>query len=443
MSISNHLKNGKLISSRMTPVKDNVPSRYSDRQNRYYADESSAFLEEYAMYSSDYVEAEVQGLLENDPYGYTTVHVRLAEVVKPSATLLANFDDYKQIIVAERWVDYIRRGAKIKCMGSTWIVTNPANISGGDGNAIIQRCDASWRYLDYYGNICVEPLCVEHLLTRANDNDAQRSVMVTKGYFDIKCQYNDATRQLSNNSRIILGRSAYRITGFSDFAQEFTDDYDSVGLIAFTARYEEPNMAIDDMENKVAGGKTFNWNITISGSQTFKAGETVKLSATSERTYGEKTEEVVSTREHPFRYMWKSSNPRVAKVSLSGDVRGVSEGQATIYAILAENPSVKANITVTVAGDESEPHVKLNSNPTEVLHAFETEVISATYFENGEATNEEITWELSGADEDAYSYAITDNSIAIKCWAGSVEKLNVVAKHGTYSKEFSIELIGV
>lgn len=168
----------------------------------------------------------------------------------------------------------MRQGTKINTMGCTWLVTNPSNLSNTVGNGIAQRCNAVWNYLDYYGNVMSEPIVVENLRAHASTPDDQQSALITKGYFVLVMQYNEATAQLDTNSRIILGTAAYVITGYSDFSQEFTGDYSTIRLLSFDARYEEPNYVIDDMENHVAGGKTFSWEIGISGPPSLKVGTT-------------------------------------------------------------------------------------------------------------------------------------------------------------------------
>ena len=275
------IKNAMLAGSSSFSFKQQIPTQYADRQKRYMNYETRKFTEQMARYSSDYVEAMIQGLNPSEPFEYTKVHIRFSDIVRSSSAISYEFDNYKVIDIAESQYTYVRIGAKVVAMGSTWLVINPANMGNVLGKAMIQRCDAVWHYLDFYGNVCAEPMCFDRRLAKANDADAQRATMITKGYFDAKMQYNEATRQLDTNSRIILGAAAYKVTGFSDFIQEFTDDYNSVNLLEFDLRYEEPNDAIDDMVNHVAGGKTFKWDIQIAGTPTLMASDTTKLTATS------------------------------------------------------------------------------------------------------------------------------------------------------------------
>ena len=437
------IKNAMLAGSSSFSFKQQIPTQYKDRQKRYMNYETRKFTEQMARYSSDYVEAQIQGLVPDEPFAYTTVHIRFSDIVRSSSAISYEFDNYKVIDIAEPEYTYIRIGAKVVTMGCTWLVINPANMGNVLGKAMIQRCDAVWHYLDFYGNVCSEPMCFDRRLAKANDADAQRASMITKGYFDAKVQCNPATMQLDTNSRIILGSAAYKVTGFSDFIQEFTDDYNSVNLLEFDLRYEEPNDAIDDMVNHVAGGKTFKWDIQLSGTPTLMVGNTTLLTPTSIRTAEEKTETVVSTPDKPISYIWKSSNEEIARVEADGTVTAVSEGEAEITCTLQQNEAQKDAFTVTVAGNATAPHVSFTSTVPEKIGIYQQLTLTADYFENGEATGNSIEFTFSGADKKAYKATVNDNTVTVKCWGGSVEPLTITATYGEYSDTAQVYLEGI
>ena len=468
MDIKQVIKNTLLTSNAPLSIKENLPPQYKDRQKEWYADETLWFTDEYAKYSSDYVEAQIQGLIPDKPFEYVPCHIRLSDIVTSSSASTQIIDDNKNILVAEKEYTYLRKGAKVIAMGSTWLVTNPANLSGGKGKGLIQRCDAVWHYLDYYGNVRSEPMCVNKDILRATDPDAQRSTMITKGYFIGKMQYNDVTkRMLDNNARMILGSGAYHLTGFMDFIQEFTSGDDSVNLLEFYMRWEEPDDAIDDMVNKVAGGKTFKWEIAISGANTIMSGGTTQLTAESVRTNEGTSEAVIDTEAYPVNYEWSTSDSDVCTVNSDGVVAGVGEGTAVVTATLVQNPNITAQYSIIVEGSAAEPHIEFNSTIPKCINAYETLIVAATYYENGQDTNIPLTWELSGADPNTYSYVAekvyetesgvyaTDpgnhlymvsaakNGIVISCWGGSVEKLVIKASYGGVSARTELQLVGL
>ena len=442
MGLNDQIAQAKLNSGFSPSYKTFVPKQYSSKQHEYYNDITRTFHQEYAQYSSDYVEAEVQGLDPDYPFEYTKCHLRLAEIVKPSGSIEGNFDSYKFVMMVERQYEYLRKGAKIKTMGNTWLVLNPANMSNGD-SAVIQRCDVNWNYLDYYGNVCHEPMAIDTLLMRASTPDSQRSTMITKGYFNAMIQYNEATKQLFTNSRIIMGSSAYILTGFSDFIQEFTDEPDTINLMRFALRYEEPNDAIDDMVNRVAGGKTFGWDITISGEAILNAGDTSQYTASSVRTSEAKTEMVVPTEEHPVDYIWTSSNPDVATIDENGLVTAVSAGMTSIRATLAQNESKYQDFDLLVEDIDTTPHVAFTRTYPEAITYGTTLELTAAYYENGIATDEPVEWRIEGGDTEAYTFTVDGNTAYLKCWGGSVEPVNIYAEYDGHGVVTTIYLEGI
>lgn len=419
--------------------KKNAPKQYKDRQFQYYDPESAKYTEEYAKYTIDYYKAQVQGLNPDDFFEWSTHYLRLSDLVNASATLTKQIDDYKMVLFKSPRISYVPRGTKIVAAGSTWLVTNPQNVSGTGAGTIVERCNAVWNHLDYYGNIVSEPLVVDRGLAKANSNDRQEFVLITEGYFSIKAQYNPDTAQLAQNSRIMLGSKAYAITGYTDFIQEFTGDYDSVHIVEFNAYYEEPNAEIDDIENHVAGGLTFKWEITVSGDPVVNVGSTTQLTATSERC----GETVTSTADNPISYIWESSDENIATVDEAGNVTGVAEGTCLITCTLAQNEAYSAAYELTAEPAEAEPKVAFVSTIPDSVNAFDTVTLAAAYFVDGEATSEVVEWTLSGTDENMYSATIDGNAITISAWGGAVEPLAVTASYGGKSATATIYLRGI
>ena len=65
------------------------------------------------------------------------------------------------------------------------------------------------------------------------------------------------------------------------------------------------------------------------------------------------------------------------------------------------------------------------------------------YDENGEETEEPITWTVTGADEDAYELSTEGNTATIKCWGGSVEPAVITASHGALNASATVYLQGI
>ena len=188
MSIQKSLKNAMLTGNGLISWHNNTPAQYSGRHRQYFSQETRTFTQMIAQYSSDFVEAQMQGIDPDNPYEYQTRMIRMADIVKPTAAIQRNFDDYKTILVADRDIEYIMPGSKIVTMGNTWLVVNPMNVSGSDGCAVVRRCNAVWNFLDFYGNVQSEPLVVENTRANAIECDNQQSLLISKGYFKVICQ---------------------------------------------------------------------------------------------------------------------------------------------------------------------------------------------------------------------------------------------------------------
>ena len=440
MSIQKSLKNAMLTGAGLISWQNNAPTQYNDRQHQYFSAETRTFTQKMLKYASDFVQAQVQGLNPEDPYEWQTRGIRMAELVQPTAAIQRDFDDYKMIIFEDRDIEYVMPGAKIVALGSTWLVMNPMNMSGSDGAGVIRRCNSVWNFIDYYGNVISEPILVENTRANANDGDAQQSLLINKGYFNVICQYNDYTRQIDTNTRMILGTSAYRVTGYSDFDMEYTGDYNSVRTLSFSVRYEESNDAIDDMVNHVAGGKSFSWDVMLTDwATTIQAGQTKAFTAASVRN----GIPVTGSTENPISYLWESSDESVLTVDEDGIVTAVAEGYAQITATLEQNPShsetVGVNVTSVTDG------VFFTSTPPDALGSYESVTVSAAYFDDGAETADALTWTLTGADETAYSYteAQDGKSVTVRCFGYSEKPLVITAGANGFDAVVKIRLEGI
>lgn len=439
MPISKNITNGMISAGRLLTAVKNSPEQYENRQTQYMGDPSTEFVHRYAKYATNFFEARVQGLDPRDPMSWETAYIRMADIAPDTASTLRKQDDYKIIMFADESIDYVPEGAKIECMGSTWLVVNPANISSAIGGGVIQRCRAVWNHLDWYGNLLSEPLCAEKAILTANESDMQEYTLITKGYVNLTCQRNFFTRQLNTNSRIILGSGAYRITGFGDWSQEFTGNYDSVRLLEFTARYEPANPEIDDMERHVAGGKTFSWQISISGQPRLRAGQKVKMTATSMRC----GEYASGTREHPVDYIWSSSNEEIAQIRPDGVVTAISGGECTIRCTLAQNQDIFEEYALLVEPVTMTPETVFLGSIPKSLCGYESFTIEAAYFSGGIQTDETVTFSFEGPDDRAYSTEVNGNRATITCWQGDDTPLRVRAICNGSEAEAEIILKGI
>lgn len=420
---------------------NNTPTQYKDRQTQYMAVRTATFDAYRAYLSTDYVNAEVQGVIDGYFYKWVNTNIRLADITSPSATASKRTDDYKQVLLPELGIEYFPIGAKIKTMGNTWLCVNPSNISSAKTTAVVARCNASYNSYDYYGNVITEPIIVEKYSMLGNDNEQKSSIVLMDGYFNVICQFNENTAKLQENSRIILGKKPYHITGLTDFIQEFTGDRESCHLLNFTIRVEEPTEKDDITENFIANGKEYEFDCILQGVDNIVVGETVEFTP-----HFIKNDEVIeSTEEYPITWEWESADNEIATIDKNGMVTPLSSGNTQITARMVQNPSITATAELVVIKEKTgENSVVFTSVVPNELSQYDSVVITATYKENGLAIYKPLEWSFSGATNEDYSAVVSQDgtSVEIICISPSENNLTVTASYNGVSATLEIALVG-
>ena len=420
-------------------VPNNKPAQYADRERQYMAGRTRQFPAVRAKFSTDYVKATVQGISKTDFFKRYRTHVRLSDIRStPLAT--QQTDDTKNVLFDEPKIDYFPIGAKLETMGSTWICTNPANLSGTLTTAVVRRCNTSYNLYDYYGNIVTEPIVLEKVTMMGNDNaEKPQNLVMMDGYFNVICQLNENTRQLGLNQRIILGTKAYFITGFNDFYQEFSGDYDSTHILYFTVRIEEPQEN-DDVANHIANGKTYSFAAEITeGQSEINVDDTLVLTA----VFLKNGAETAGTDEYPVTWTWESDRPDVAEVDKNGKATAKSDGTARITARLAQNTAITATVELVVKEAATEPYVAFEGVIPQSVEQYETVTLTATYYEGGAATDKPIEWTFGGAGRRSYAATVKGNSVEIYCVSADDTPLTVTATCEGKSATATIGLWGL
>ena len=420
------------------------PTQYADKGFEYFADASHLHREQMLQYASDFFPG---AMVQNWDRGgaWENVPLRMADVIKPTAAINRALDEYKMVIPEDPTINYLRPGTKIQCMGSTWLVVNPDNISGGDGMAIVRQCKAVWNHLDYYGNAVSEPIIVDiDIFGHANASapDTQTTQNIATGYYNITCQYNEFTRQINDNTRLILGSKAYQVTGYGDFIQEFTSDTDSVHLVSFAVRVLTSADDSDDMERRIAGGKAFSWEGFISGPEEWGT-EYGNAYYTVETTRN--GAQITPTTENPFHYVWSVDDESAAQIAAIGNtgarLTAIQNGTVTITATLYQNPEIVFQKTVAVeASMDCVRFVK--TGPIVPLEPYQSVTLTAYFYDESGGVDDGavMTFTASGADEGSYRMTTTYNTATITCIRYSATPLIVTAECAGYTDSVEIEL---
>lgn len=408
--VQDNIKNTLLTFGTLRGGTVNAPVQYKSKQRQYMSFATRKFANERAYLSSDYVNANVQGLTEKF-YDFVNINLRIADVRSGGKLSFSGrkTDDFKEILIPSEKIDYIPIGAKINTMGSTWLVITPQNISSPNATAIVARCNASYNSYDYYGNVITEPIVVQSYEMSENDNTDSKNLVLINGTFKVTCQLNDNTKNLRINKRVILGDNPYYITGFTDFIEEFSGNRDSAHLLSFNVRLEEPTV-LDDLENNyIANGKSFSFGAMIDGEE--------KIEKEKKKTFGalfiKNDEEIYPSSKHPLTWIWSSDDESTACVDENGNVTGIKEGNAVITATLLQNPGISADFKVTVTGGNIKPYISFDAYAKKAITQYTYAVFDAFYYENGEKTQKPVVWSFSGAPASSYAVEFTSDDMIV------------------------------
>ena len=433
--LQNRIKNGLLTSSRINNVVTNSPANTSPKYSKYN-DEATAYYHEFAPYASNVFEAEIQGLDYNDFYAWTKVHLRSSNVINPSTGENLS-TSWQSILILDRKVDFIPIGAYVKYNNSVWIVYNPDNIASPTGNSIVIRCNTTYNTLDYYGNIVKTPMFFAKGTVLASSPYYMEFSATLDGYQHVIMQLNDVTEKITNNTRLILGKSAFGMYGVSDFPEEFTGDLDSCHIFRADLRLQE-TVEADDLVNRVADGKYFSFVIDIGGNTVMYNGEPQTLAVTARR----EGEVVVSTADNPITYVWTSSDESVATVDEYGVVTPVSIGYCQMTCSIQQNPNITSVFGFNVVEREAQTYIDFITPIPDEIRSFETLNIETVYYEDGQQTQDAIEYTLSRANENSYSYSVYGNVLTIQTYEPSDAPLEITASCNGYSTVKKIRITG-
>lgn len=421
----------------------NGPPQYGSKQHEFLNFRNKRFSQNRAYLSNDYVEANVQGLNPDDFYEWAYKYVRFSDIAQSSSMSTRRTDDWKEVMFPQEDITYFPIGAKLITMGNTWLNVNPSNMNGAYATAIMARCNSSFNCYDYYGNIVTEPIYEgAYELNKTANYVEVHHIRLMDGNVQITCQYNEITKKLGETKRLIIGSKAYYITGYDDSIQEFTGDRNSVHLLTFTARVDEPTDKDDMTDTFIANGKSETFEAVLNMPDLLKVGYTMQ----AHPLFVHNGATIAPTSIKPLTWEFATDNANVAQINSDGQIEGISAGTANITATLKENPSLSVTVNITVREAETLAHVEFEEYKDTTITQFTTNEYTAHFYdENGEKTDEPLEWAVTGGDyHNCYAYAVEDDglTVAITCISPSKTPIAVTAKHGDYEAILKLELEG-
>lgn len=424
------------LSGRMNWPGSNRANADGSLQYQYFQSETQAYTQEVGQYATNVFAAECQGLNPDDFYAWEKIKIRSIRAAQAQTGSTMPGDWQRIYIINPANCTYLPQGAMLKYSDNTWIVFKDKNIAAVHGSAIVRRCNAVMNVLDWYGNIVPIPLSYAKMETLGNAPHQTENTIVSKNYIAVICQLNEYTKDFDENTRLILGKTAYAMRGLDDFTREFTDDPNSVHLLTFTIERTEVQ-PYDSIEYGVADYGGFSWDVTVNWNNSMPVGTSQTLGIISRRN----GTAVEATEEHPISYIYESSDESVATVDENGVVTAVSEGMASITVSLEQNPSKTQTVTISVPSPMPED-VAFTSTIPAILHELDATTVSAAWFENGTVTEEPVEIMFSGPEDSAYGVTADGlNTYRVICYHASPKPLTITASRGDRRENAEIRLI--
>lgn len=396
-------------------------------QKQYFRDETLIYTEQVGELASNVYETEIQGVDLEDWYRYVPVKIRVDNAVQVSSGELMTDDWMKIYIIQPTGIDTIGQGAYLFFDNNWWMVYKPKGVYTVRGMALVRRCNTVINKLDFYGNIVSIPMSFNKLGTLGNAPAVSENMILSKNYMNCFCQLNDITKEFTENTRMIQGKAAYAIRGINDFTREYTDDPDSVHIMAFTIERQEP-LEQDSIELQVADYYSFSWNISIIAQDHMVTGFPQQIQCISYRN----EVEVNDSEEHPVSYLYESSDTRILTISPEGEIIPLRAGNAAVKVTLAQNEKITQTMEVEVV-EVGDSKAIFTCTPVSVLDEFDSCIITAAYLQYGLKTDEDVEFTFSGPAKNAYKATkIGKNQYEIKCYNASKVPLTVtVSAHDT------------
>lgn len=408
--------------------------KYTGKQHEYFENPTTEYIWENAQYASNYYKAHVQGIMPGTFETERGAYIRSMDIVEQT-TGAKMPNDYQSIYFQDTRIKGLYTGAKVKYAGNTWLAISPFNVSDPLSSSVVRRCNAVWKHLDYYGNVLSEPFIFHDGRAQATASDYSDYGVLPRWYQKCVMQLNEETKELAYNRRIALGSSVIEVRGMIDFITDFSGDTSETvsdseppHVMFFDAQYQEPNLALDDMERGIAGAKAFSWTITLSCSNTMNVGGEQIVTVQSLRN-GEEPD----TAKHPVSYIFTSSDTSIATVDADGKVTAVSEGDVTITATLEQNPEISGSATISVSSEELQPEMVFTPELPQSLKQMQGYSGTVSVLRGGERLNTPIVMTVYGATDAAdINLDGVTGALTITCFEASNAPLSMVLKADEY-----------
>lgn len=428
-NVKKHIRNAALFANSPPspmPGADGI-SKYTGKQHEYFENPTSAYVFNIAKYASNYFKATIQGYIPGEFTDVRGAYIRSSDIVEQT-TGAKMPNDYQIIYFQDMRIKGMYTGGKIMYGGNTWLAISPFNVADPMMQAVIRRCNAVWKHLDYYGNVLAEPFIFHDGRASATANEYLDWSVIPNWYQKCVMQLNERTKELAYNRRIVLGSSVVEVRGLVDFITDFSNETpegnehpEPAHVMFFDVQFQQP-LEIDDMENGIAGGKAFSWVIQPSPIPEMNVGATRKIHAESIRN-GESPD----TDKYPVSYMYASQDQSVATVDNDGNVTAVGVGSTQITIMLEQNQKITATVDITVSEQTEETQIIFVPDIPSTMKQMQTYDGKVYLFDGDEEIGTEIQMTAYGDTEAAEAvFSEESKELTISCYEPSGVPLSLV-----------------
>lgn len=311
-------------------------------------------------------------------------------------------DDYRKIIFRDLSFKP-ELGSRYKFDNNIWIVYSIDNIKSVHSSCYIRRCNNTINLQDKYGNIHQEPCIIDIKPTKSGVTEQEyMSTPVARQV--LMYQYNEWTKPLFVNSRIMFNRQVYKIGSIMELDRTETFDANS---IKFVKCYVDNDLVneYDNEELQVADYKDYNYSVNVINNLIGTKNGVGTLTATVSLDNEEANENVY----------WYSSNEDIISIGKdTGNYQMNNSGKATIYAKMINNENFYSEINVEVSDEQLNIYKNMISPKVDYIPLNNTQEYEVYETLNGNKTDTQFEIKVFGMKDKYYTFNKNGNVFKIK-----------------------------
>ena len=311
-------------------------------------------------------------------------------------------DDYRKIIFRD--LNFKPElGSRYRFDNNIWIVYSTDNIKSTHQSCYIRRCNNTINLQDKYGNIHQEPCIIDIKPTKSGITEQEyMSTPVARQV--LMYQYNEWTKPLFVNSRIMFNRQVYKIGSIMELDRAETFDANS---IKFVKCYVDNDLVneYDNEELQVADYKDYNYSVNVINNLIGTKNGAGTLTATVSLENKEVNENVY----------WYSSNEDIISIGKdTGNYQMNNSGKAIIYAKMLNNENFYSEINVEVSDEQLNIYKNMISPKVDYIPLNSTQEYEVYETLNGNKTDTQFEIKVFGMKDKYYTFNKNGNVFKIK-----------------------------